>query len=62
MKTQMTPRSRSFASGLAAITITTVLVSTLVEALNPALILGNGAQADPEAVAAAHDRRAYPEA
>ncbi|MGQ0429301.1 MAG: hypothetical protein ACT4UQ_05160 [Gammaproteobacteria bacterium] len=63
MKTQMTPRSRSFWSGLTALAITTVLVSSLVEALNPALILSNGAQADPEAIATVHDRRdAYPEA
>ncbi len=57
MNKQSTPRGRNFVSGLTAFAITALIVSTLVEALNPALIAGGGAGADREAIAADHDRR-----
>lgn len=57
MKTEMSPRSRSIVSGLAAVAITTVLVSTLVEALNPALLLSDNEYVAPQTIAAASMRR-----
>ncbi len=57
MKTELTPRGRSIVSGLAAAAVTTVLVSTLVEALNPALLFSDSAQVGPQAIAAASARR-----
>jgi len=57
MKTEMSPRSRSIVSGLAAAAITTVLVSTLVEALNPALLFSGNGYAAPQTIAAASTRR-----
>jgi hypothetical protein len=57
MNKQSNPRGRNFLSGLTAFAITAVIVSTLVEALNPALIAGGESAADREVIAAAHDRR-----
>ena len=57
MKTEMSPRSRSIVSGLAAAAITTVLVSTLVEALNPALLFSGSGYAAPQTIAAVGMRR-----
>jgi hypothetical protein len=57
MKTEMSPRSRSIVSGLTAVAITTVLVSTLVEALNPALLLSDNANAVQQTIASASARR-----
>lgn len=57
MKTEMSPRGRSIVSGLTAVAITTVLVSTLVEALNPALLLSGNEYAAPQTIAAAGLRR-----
>lgn len=57
MKTEMTPKGRSIVSGLAAAAITTVLVSTLVEALNPALLLSDNESVAPQTIAAASARR-----
>jgi hypothetical protein len=57
MKTEMSPRSRSVVSGLTAVAITTVLVSTLVEALNPALLLSGNENAAQQTIASASARR-----
>lgn len=57
MKTEMSPRFRTIVSGLTAVAITTVLVSTLVEALNPALLLSGNEYAAPQTIAAASMRR-----
>ena len=43
MNREMSPRIRSFVSALAAIAITMVLASTLVESLKPVLALGSEA-------------------
>lgn len=40
MNIEISSRSRSFVSGLAAIAITATLMSTLVESMKPALMLG----------------------
>lgn len=57
MNKQSSPRGRNFLSGLTAFAITAVIVSSLVEALNPALIAGGGQAAEREVIAADHDRR-----
>lgn len=57
MKTEFSPRTRSIVSGLTAVAITTVLVSTLVEALNPALLLSDNEYAAPQTIAFASVRR-----
>jgi hypothetical protein len=57
MKTELSPRARSIVSGVTAVAITTVLVSTLVEALNPALLLSGNEYAAPQTIAAASVRR-----
>ena len=57
MKTEMSPRSRSIVSGLTAVAITTVLVSTLVEALNPALLVSGNENAAQQTIASASARR-----
>jgi len=53
MNTEMSPRTRSVVSGLTAIAITTALMATLVESLNPALVLRGGESAAPERAAIA---------
>ena len=57
MKTEFSPRARSIVSGLTAVAITTVLVSTLVEALNPALLLSGNENAAQQTIASASARR-----
>lgn len=57
MKTGYSRKSRSIVSGVAAFAITTALVSTLVEALNPALLVSEGGYAATQAQAAAGVRR-----
>ena len=57
MKTEFSPRARSIVSGLTAVAITTVLVSTLVEALNPALLFSGNEYAAPQTIASASARR-----
>lgn len=57
MKTEFSPRARTFVSGLTAVAITTVLVSTLVEALNPALLLSGNENAAQQTIASASARR-----
>ncbi len=57
MKNEMSPKTRSVLSGVAAFAITTVLVSTLVEALNPALLLSANGYAEQEQIAAVSLRR-----
>lgn len=42
MKTEMSPRIRSFVSGLAAVAMTILLSTTLVEAVKPVLMLSSG--------------------
>lgn len=58
MKTEMSPKGRSIVSGFVAVAITTVLVSTLVEALNPALLLTDNESVAPQTIAAVSARRA----
>ena len=43
MNREMSPRIRSFVSALAAIAITMVLASTLVESVKPVLVLSSDA-------------------
>ena len=43
MNRELSPRSRSFLSALAAIAITMVLASTLVESVKPVLVLSSEA-------------------
>ena len=57
MKTELSPKARSIVSGVTAVAITTVLVSTLVEALNPALLLSDNEYAAPQTIASASARR-----
>lgn len=57
MKTELSPKARSIVSGVTAVAITTVLVSTLVEALNPALLLSGNENAAPQTIASASARR-----
>lgn len=42
MRSEMSPRIRSFLSGLAAIAMTTVIATTLVESVKPVLMLSSG--------------------
>lgn len=55
MKIELTPKGRTVLSGVAAFAITTVLVSTLVEALNPSLVFSG--YSEPQQIAAASTRR-----
>lgn len=57
MKTEFSPRARTIVSGLTAVAITTVLVSTLVEALNPALLLSGNESAAQQTIASVSARR-----
>lgn len=57
MKTEMSPKARTVLSGVTAFAITTVLVSTLVEALNPALVLSSNGYAETQQIAAVSLRR-----
>ena len=57
MKTEMSPRARTVLSAVTAFAITTVLVSTLVEALNPALVLSANGYSEPQKIAAVSARR-----
>jgi len=52
MNTEMSPRIRSFVSGLAAIAMTTLLATTLVESMKPVLMLSSGAHSTPVNAAA----------
>lgn len=51
MKTEMSPRIRSFVSGLAAIAMTTLLATTLVESVKPVLRLSSGELSTPVSAA-----------
>jgi hypothetical protein len=55
MKTEISPRSRSVISGVSATAITVLVMAWLVEALNPALLMSHGPQADAERIAAIQD-------
>lgn len=55
MNTDLTPRARTFVSGLAAAAVTTVLVSSLVESFQPELLLRFDEGSAPQQVA--YDRR-----
>lgn len=57
MKTELSPKGRTILSGVAAFAITTVLVSTLVEAMNPALVFSAGGYSEPQEIATASARR-----
>ncbi|HLG52642.1 MAG TPA: hypothetical protein VI339_01880 [Steroidobacteraceae bacterium] len=52
MNTEMSPRIRSFVSGLTAVAITSVLMITLTESLNPALLQSSAESSAPEKTAA----------
>ena len=62
MKTELSPKARTVLSAVAAFAITTVLVSTLVEALNPALVLSANGNSEPQQIAAVSARRDAPSA
>ena len=55
MRSEISPRTRSFLSGLAAIALTTVIATTLVESVKPVLILSSGSST-PVSVAALDSR------
>lgn len=57
MKTELSPKARTVLSAVTAFAITTVLVSTLVEALNPALVLSSNGYSEPQQIAAVSLRR-----
>jgi hypothetical protein len=57
MKTELSPKARTVLSAVTAFAITTVLVSTLVEALNPALVLRSNGYSEPQQIAATSMRR-----
>lgn len=57
MKTEYSRKSRSIVSGVAAFAITTALVSTLVEALNPALLVSGSGYTATQAQATVIARR-----
>jgi hypothetical protein len=57
MKTEMSQKTRTVRTGVAAFAITTVLVSTLVEALNPALLFSANGYAEQKQIAAVSLRR-----
>ena len=52
MKTELFPRVRSFVVGLTAVAITSVLMTTLAESLNPALLQSSAESSAPERTAA----------
>lgn len=52
MKTEMSERSRSVIAGVTATAISVLLVVSLTEALNPALILSKGPQVEAGRIAA----------
>jgi len=55
MKTEISQRSRSVISGVSATAITLLVMAWLVEALNPALLMSHGPQADAGKIAALYD-------
>lgn len=59
MNIDLTPRARSFVSGLAAAAVTTVLVSSLVESFDPALLLRFDDGSAPQQIASADKRKEF---
>ncbi len=57
MNTTYTSRSRRFASGIAAIAITTVLVSALVESFDPVQLQRLQQDSGPTQIAAVESRK-----
>ena len=57
MNIDLTPRARTFVSGLAAAAITTVLVSSLVEAFDPAVLLQFDRNSAPQQIASLEKRK-----
>lgn len=57
MKFELSRKGRTAVSGVAALAITAILVSTLVEALNPALLFSDTEYAASATIAAASARR-----
>lgn len=57
MNIDLTPRTRTFVSGLAAAAVTTVLVSSLVEAFDPALLLRFDENSAPQQIASVDKRK-----
>ncbi len=55
MSTEMSPRIRTFVSGLAAVAITGLVMSTLVESLNPAALTKRGVESETPLSATAVD-------
>ena len=57
MNIDLTPRTRTFVSGLAAAAVTTVLVSSLVEAFDPAVLLQFDKGSAPQQIASVEKRK-----
>ena len=57
MNIDLTPRTRTFVSGLAAAAVTTVLVSSLVEAFDPAQLLRFDQGSAPQQIATLEKRK-----
>jgi hypothetical protein len=54
MNIEMSPRVRTVVAGLAAIATTTLVMSTLVESLDPRRLQSGGEHSAPVSAAAAH--------
>jgi hypothetical protein len=59
MNTEMSPRIRIFVSGLASVAVTGLLMSTLVESLNPAALTKRSVETSAPATAAAVEPGSY---
>lgn len=59
MKTELSPRARTFVSGLAAFATTALLMTTLVESLNPAALTKRNPESSTQASAAAVDTASH---
>ncbi|MGB5131290.1 MAG: hypothetical protein WBO00_01650 [Steroidobacteraceae bacterium] len=55
MSTEMSPRIRTLVSGLSAVAITGLLMSTLVESLNPAALSKRSVESETPVAAATVD-------
>jgi hypothetical protein len=59
MKTELSPRSRTLVSGLAAVATTALLMTTLVESLNPAALTRRSDEPSTQLSAAPVDARSH---
>lgn len=57
MSNSIAPRSRQFVSGLAAVATTALLMSTLIESLDPRLLKSHGVSSPPTSAVTADLRR-----